>query len=223
MNKLQIVKCTRVALVSSGILTGVFWAIAWMLGSFVGPEVVLKPLWVPSQALHVAGAIFALFAIIGLSGLLGRKLGRLGFAGLVLAGIGTMCFFADGVIALSIFPALANADDRLLTTSGAINRPPVFLTFVAFAVSSMIGYLVLGTAILRARALPATPVCLLMAGAVAANLPPGPVPPMVIALGGIIWSAAMVWIGLILPNDKRPSTLFGQLLRRHSVLTRRHC
>ena len=195
---LQMEKGTGWVLVLSGCCTGLFWALAWRLGSFVGAEVTRDALWVPAQALHVLGAVLALFGLIGLQALYGAKTGTGGLVGFVLSVIGAICFFADGVIALVLFPVLASADPRLFNAEGALNSPSVFFTFVVFAVFLMLGYVLFAVTLLRADARMRQPAALLIAGAVVSNLPPGPVSPLVIAAGGILWSVAMLWIGVSL-------------------------
>ena len=193
---IQIAKRTGWVLMLSGFCIGLFWTLAWRLGSFAGTEVIRDGLWVPAQALHVLGAVLALFGLIGLQALYGAKTGTAGMVGFVLAVIGAMCFFADGVIALVLFPALGAADPRLFNADGALNSPPVFFTFVVFAVFLMLGYVLFAVALLRADVRMRKPAALLIAGAVLSNLPPGPVSPLLIAAGGILLSVAMLWVGV---------------------------
>jgi len=193
---IQMAKGTSWLLMLSGCCTGFFWALAWRLGSFAGAEVTYDSLWVPAQAFHILGAVLALFGLIGLQALYGAKTGTAGTVGFVLSVIGAICFFADGVIAMVLFPVLAAADPRLFNADGAMNSPPVFFTFVAFAVFLMLGYVLFAVTLLRADARMRNPATLLIAGAVLSNLPPGPVSPLIVAAGGILWSIAMLWIGI---------------------------
>jgi hypothetical protein len=205
---IQTAKRTSWVLMLSGCCTGLFWALAWRLGSFVGAEVTHDGLWVPAQTLHVLGAVLAVFGLIGLQALYGAKSGIVGMAGFVLSVIGAMCFFADGVIALVLFPVLAVADPRLFNADGALNSPPVFFTFVVFAAFLMLGYLLFAATLMRADVRMRKPAVLLMAGAVLSNLPPGPVSPLVIAAGGMLWSVAMLWMGVFMrrsPEYRRPA------------------
>jgi hypothetical protein len=215
----QLTRNTGRVLIGAGICTGLFWALAGMLGSFAGAEVVRSGLWAPAQGLHVLGAVLALFGLTGLYAVYGAKTGKFGLLGFTLSVIGTMCFFADGIIALVLFPALGAADARLLAADGALNAPPVFLAFVTFAVFFMLGYLLFGAVIIRADSQMMKPVSLLMAGSVLANLPPGPVPHSVIAAGGILWSAGMIWLGA--RQSARQTTLSGaSLSSQHLVLAK---
>ncbi|MBY0503018.1 MAG: hypothetical protein K2X03_03850 [Bryobacteraceae bacterium] len=197
----QIAKTTGRVLILTGVITGLFWALAGRLGSFAGAAVTRDSLWIPAQTLHVLGAVLAVFGLIGLQALYGTKTGSTGMAGFVLSIAGALCFFADGVIALVLFPVLGAADARLFQADGAMNSPPVFLMFVAFAVVLMFGYVAFAVALGRADVRMRKPALLLIAGAILSNLPPGPVSPAIIAAGGIAWSMAMLWVGLTLRRD----------------------
>jgi hypothetical protein len=205
MTAKSLIRISGVAFAVGGAAVAVFWALALGLGSFVGADVVRNSLWGPAQWLHVAGAMLAVLGLVGLYAAAWERMGRLGLAGFALALAGTVCFFTDGVIALAVFPALAASAPQTLALSGAMNTAPTFVAFVAFSAIFMTGYLVLGAALLRARIFAAAPVVVLMAGAVLANLPPGPVPSVVIAVGGIFWGAAAAWLGYRLASRSRRS------------------
>jgi hypothetical protein len=196
-----LIRWAGAALTASGIVTAVFWILAWRLGSFIGPDVVRDGLWAPSQLLHVLGSGLAVFGVAGLYARHWERMGTLGLMGCVVAVAGTMGFFADGVIAWAVFPALAADAPQLLGVQGAMNTPPVFYAFIAFAVTFMVGYVVLGVALLRARVGSTSAVLLLLVGAVLSSLPPGPVPSSIIALGGILWGAGAAWLGCGLISD----------------------
>jgi len=120
----------------------------------------------------------------------------LGLVGFVLATIGTMLFFADGLIALVVFPAITDAAPSLLAVTGAMNSGPVLVTFIIMAATAMIGYIVFAAAILRAGILPRAAALLFLLGGVLFNLPPGPVPMIVLTIGGIVWAVGSVWLAL---------------------------
>jgi|SRR5712691_6597227 len=54
---------------------------------------------------------------------------------------------------------------------------------------------VLAAATLRAAVLPGGATILLLLGGVLFNLPPGPVPMVMLAVGGLFWGAGAVWLG----------------------------
>jgi hypothetical protein len=64
------------------------------------------------------------------------------------------------------------------------------------AATAMIGYIVFATAILRAGILPRAAALLFLLGGVLFNLPPGPVPMIVLTIGGIVWAVGSAWLAL---------------------------
>jgi hypothetical protein len=173
-----------------------FWLLAALLGSFAGAAVTQNPLWLPSQGLHILAALFTIFGIFGLYAIQHEQSGVLGLVGFVLATIGTMFFFADGLIALVVFPALADAAPDLLAVTGAMNSGLILVTFIIMAATAMIGYIVFGAAIFRAGILPRAAALLFILGGILFNLPPGPVPMIVLTIGGIAWAVGSVWLAL---------------------------
>lgn len=173
-----------------------FWVLAAVLGSFAGAAVTHAPLWLPSQALHVLAALLTLFGLIGLYAVQRTQIGTLGLVGFVLATIGTVLFFADGLIALAVFPALADAAPDLLDVTGAMNTGGVLIAFIVIAATAMVGYIVFGAALWRAGNPPRAAVLLFLVGGILFNLPPGPVPMLVLAVGGVVWAAGALWLAL---------------------------
>jgi hypothetical protein len=178
-----------------GFCTALFWILALVVGSFAGAGVTRHPLWVPEQLMHVAGALFTLFGLIGLYAAERRRAGQLGLVGFVLAVLGTALFLGDGLIALIIFPAVADRAPELLGTEGALNQGTALAAFILIAATTMIGYLTFGVASLRAGLFPRGAVILWIVGAVLFNLPPGPVPMTVLATGGVLWGVGAISLG----------------------------
>ena len=190
------------AMVAGGVANVVFWLLAATIGSFVGASAALNPLWNVSQALHVAAAAMGALGLVTIYAAYQARLGVLGLISFVIAFLGALCYFADGVIALAIFPAVAKAAPPLLATDGAFNAPPVMFAFIAFSAISMIGYVAMSWALHRARLLPAPALALLTTGAILSNLPPGPVPAQVIQIGSILFGLGGVWIGFALAPSR---------------------
>jgi hypothetical protein len=184
------------ALVGGGVATAAFWFLAASVGTFVGAAAARHPAWIPSQLLHVIGALLSLFGLIGVFMAHRERMGVIGLVGFVLAVTGSVLFAADGIIALAIFPALAAAAPEMLTATGAMNRGAVLLMFILFAAVNMIGLLVFGAAMLMARVVPRAAALLFVVGGVLFNLPPGPVPMIVLCTGGVLWSVAVIWLGV---------------------------
>src|SRR3954470_5859357 len=126
-------RLTRLSLRIGGFCMALFWILAVPIGSFVGADSTRHPLWIPSQVMHVAGALFTLFGLIGLYGAERRRAGQLGLVGFALAVLGTVLFFGDGLIALILYPAVADLAPELLAPDGAMNRGVVLAAFIAIA------------------------------------------------------------------------------------------
>src|SRR3954470_13029974 len=147
-------RLTRLSLRIGGFCMALFWILAVPIGSFVGADSTRHPLWIPSQLMHVAGALFTLFGLIGLYAAERRRAGQLGLVGFALAVLGTALFLGDGLIALIIFPAVADRAPELLAPGGALNQGAVLAGFVLIAATTMIGYVVFGVASLKAGVFP---------------------------------------------------------------------
>lgn len=181
---------------AGGIANAVFWLMVWQIGSFVGASAALDPLWTPSQWLHVIAAVLGTLGLVALFGAFRERLGVAGLISFAVAVVGAMGYFADGVIALAVFPVLAREAPGMLAATGAMNAPPVLFAFIAFSAIFMIGHVALSGVLLRTRAFPTGSLALFAAGAVLSHLPPGPVPTQVIQFGGIVFSIGATWIGL---------------------------
>ena len=186
---------TRALLVGSAIATALFWALAAVIGSFAGAAAVRHALWTPSQILHVIGALLVIPAIPELTFFARRPGSPLAIWGSALAMIGSALFAADGVIALCVYPVIAANARDLIEPYGAMNRGMMLATWIAISAVCMIGWIVFGAALWKGRA-PAWAVALLVAGAVLFNLPPAAVPVFVLAIGGVLWSVAIMRFAL---------------------------
>lgn len=182
---------TRALLAAAALCSASFWILAFAIGSFVGAAAVRHPLWFPSQLLHVLGALLVIPAVPGLTLFARRPDGVLTFWATAIAMIGSALFAADGLIALSVFPALADSARELLEPLGAMNRGIMLATYVAVGAVNMIGWVLVAVSLWGGHA-PKWAVGSLLAGAVFFNLPPGPVPLFVLVIGGLLWSAALL-------------------------------
>ena len=158
-----------------------FWATALNYGSFVGASAALNPLWGPSQVIHCIAAIAGLLGTAGVHSFHGSKTGQWGVLGSACALVGQACFFADGVIAYTIFPPIAKSNPAALDIDGFMFTGPLYSAYTAFAVIFMIGYITLGVSLLYfPGALPQTHVwylaessaIALIFGGILSHLPP---------------------------------------------------
>jgi hypothetical protein len=202
MKQSTLYKLSAYSLLGGAVCMAGFWLLAALLGSFAGAAVTHDPLWMPGQTLHIMAALLTIFGIFGLYLLQREQMGMLGLVGFVLATIGTVLFFADGLIALAIYPALADAAPELLAVTGAMNSGLVLVAFIIMAATAMIGYIVFAAAILRVGILPRAAALLFLVGGVLFNLPPGPVPMIVLSIGGVVWAFGSVWLAFSLLKVK---------------------
>jgi hypothetical protein len=142
------------ALIGAGMFTAMFWILAADIGSFVGVSSVRHPLWTVSQWFHVLGALLTMFGLIALYAVHRERTGVAGLVGFALAIAGTVLFFADGFVALVIFPALAGAAPWVLSPTGAMNNGSVLAAFVLVAVVNVVGLTVFTLAMLHADLFP---------------------------------------------------------------------
>jgi hypothetical protein len=183
----------KALLIASALATAGFWILAAAIGSFVGSKAALHPFWLLSQLLHVLGALLVIPAIPSLLLLGQRSDSGLTYSAAVVAMIGSALFAADGLIALSVFPTLAENARELLEPLGAMNRGAMLATYIVVSAIHMIGWILVTVALWGGRA-PKWTTAMLLAGAVLSNLPPGPVPLFVLAIGGLLWSGAILWL-----------------------------
>jgi hypothetical protein len=179
---------------AAGVVNAVFWLLVIPIGTFVGAEASLNPLWGPSQLLHILAAMFALFGLLGLYFRQEDKGGWLGLLGLMLALFGTGFYLADAVLALIVFPIAAVNAPAIIAADGALSMSPAY---IVFAVVFMVGYVLLGIALMRTSSLPHAASLLLIVGAILANLPPGAVPMLVLIAGGMLWGIGAAWLGYV--------------------------
>lgn len=185
----------------SGIVGGfsiAFFIVQHPWGRFVGAEVGGSPEWQLAHTFHFVGAIFMLLGLVGLYADQMEASGRLGFAGFVLAFIGTACFVGTGMITGFVWPMVAREAPAALEPGGAMFHFPAVTPPVLAALFVTVGYSVFGAASWRARVLPRGGVALLTAGAVLGMMAPqplGPAPWLVLYVGGILFGAGSAVLG----------------------------
>ena len=140
-------------------------------------------------------------ALFGLIGLFVRQLsqaGTLGLVAFIVAFIGTAFFFGLGMITEFVLPDFADKAPELYLPSGPYGAdsdrptPPIIpLSFVTF----LVGHILMGIAVMRAKVLPRWSGAALIVGSVV-FFPafPWPIP----LVGAVIFGAALGWIGYAL-------------------------
>ena len=100
-----------------------------------------------------------------------------------------------GFMSVVIFPAIGRSVPAALEASGVMNQGATLILFITIAAINMIGQVAFGVVTWRAGVLPRPAAALLVIGGLLFNLPPGPVPMIVLAAGGVLWGIAGLWLG----------------------------
>jgi hypothetical protein len=198
MNEKQLIKWLGLDLMAAGIATALFWLLALPFETFAGPEVPQHALFAPGQWLHMIGAVLAVFGYTGLYLRLRDGSGWLGLVAYAIAVLGAMFFFADGAIALIVFPVLAEHAPALTEATGPMFTGSVLGFYITFAATNMIGIILLGWVALRSGHFPRLPALLFILGGILFNLPPNPALHLLLVAGGVIYGVGAVGLGRVL-------------------------
>lgn len=198
MTETKFIRLCGLDLLGAGIAVAIFWLLVIPFETFAGAEVPLDPLFAPGQLFHIVGALLAVFGYIGLYLRQREATGWFGLIAFVVAVIGALFFFADGIIALLTFPVLAIHAPALTEASGPMFTGRVLGFYILFAATNMIGIVLLGIATLRAGMVPRIPTILFIVGGVLFNLPPNPALHWVLIAGGVLWGIGAARLGTFL-------------------------
>lgn len=192
------------AAIFAGGCTAAFWLTTIPFESFAGSEVSIHPIFIPGQILHLLAAAFTALGVIGIF-LAIRLEGNVANSAFLLCFLGALAFFADGAIALVTFPPIAHKAPELISSNGLMFTGWVLGFFVGFSVLQMFGYLAFGVICWISEKMPRDGCVLLMLGGVVTNLPPMPGLHWLLILGGLVWSAGFIRLGLSALTHARSS------------------
>lgn len=133
MDSAKLFRYSGISLVGAGIGTAVFWLLAIPFESFAGPEVPLHPLFAPGQVFHILGAVLTIFGFTGLYLYMRESTGWLGLIAYVIAVLGAIAVFGDGIIALVVFPELARHAPALTDATGPMFTGRVLGFYILFS------------------------------------------------------------------------------------------
>jgi hypothetical protein len=152
-----------------------------------------------AQVAHTFHFIGASLATLGLAGLLGRlveRRGRLALVAVVLAFFGTVWFSGLGMLSFAALPFIASHDPQLIVPSGAFWNETPNPIFIVGLVCFVLGFVLLGIALLRGIGLPRWSGALLILGVLLTAPPPVVVPTvLILTVGGVLLGAGLAWLG----------------------------
>lgn len=168
----------------------------------LGAEIARSARWQIAHMLHFVGALFALLGLLGIFARQREQLGSLGVIGFVLSFAGNAMFLGTGMITAFIWPMLAQHAPATVEVGGPIfGWPHSVLAFALTAVTLSIGYALFGIAMVRVGVFPRWSIFMLVTGAILGMLPPHPMgalPWWGLVFGGVLYGAALLWLGSIL-------------------------
>ena len=175
----------------------------------LGAEIARTARWQIAHTLHFVGALFALLGLLGIFARQREQLGPLGIVGFIFSFIGNAMFLGTGMITAFIWPMLALDAPAIVEPGGPIfGWPHSLVAFALTAVTLSIGYVLFGIAMLRVGIFPRWSILMLVTGAILGMLPPHPMgalPWWGLVFGGVLYGAALVWLGSILWTENPPS------------------
>jgi hypothetical protein len=174
----------------------------------LGAQIARTARWQMAHTLHFVGAAFALLGLLGIFARQREQLGSFGLVGFVLSFIGNAMFLGTGMITAFIWPMLAVHAPATVEPGGALFCwPHSVMAFALTAVMLSTGYVLFGIAMVRAGVFPRLSILMLVIGAILGMLPPHPIGALPwggLVLGGVMYGAALVWLGSILWREPLP-------------------
>jgi hypothetical protein len=194
MNPSQLSRWSTLALMGGGVFLALFTS-THPAGE-AQPSTANQTQWILAHSFHWVGAFLLLFGLMGLGTRLLPRGGRLGLIAFMMAFTGTAFFFAGGVVSAYIDPLLPVT---ALISSGAAPAPLVpYIAFVGIsAICLVFGWALIGVALERAELLAFAPAAALAIASFFLLLPPPQVGPVLLhAVQGVVFGAALIWVGL---------------------------
>ncbi len=206
MSNAILVRWSGLALAVGGIGIATFLLTLYPLGDPLSPQVLLTSQSLAAHIFHIIGALAALLGLVGLYSRIRERTGWLGLFAFVIAMFGTAFSVTGGLVAAVVFPVIAARAPTALDPQGPLLGPgPAGTAFLLVFVLSMVGYALLGAALIRSQLFPPIAGWLLIAGAILLNLPSAPVTPIpsiIPTAGAVLFGAATVWLGWELWTDR---------------------
>jgi hypothetical protein len=174
-----------IALVRRSGLLAIAAGVSTILAPLVHPESPQSAAWVPVHLLYFATLMATQLILVAVFARQFRRAGRLGVAGFVVAFVGTAMGLLEG-------------REHLFSPDFGVGTPLGLWQLVAAALVFSAGYILLGSAIARARALPAgAGILLTIGGPIVAFSPPIGILPVLI-VGHALFGLGLAWLGYAL-------------------------
>ncbi|HEX2911626.1 MAG TPA: hypothetical protein VH186_12520 [Chloroflexia bacterium] len=201
MSPQRLVRWSGAALASGG-LSFVLFLLLHPYNELAGAHASHMATWVPAHSFHFLGALLTLFGLVGLYIRQLRESGWLGLAGFVVSFCGMTMFAGTGLITAYIWPVIAKADPSFVEPDGPMFKDPLAIGVIDSTYAVMVvGFLLFGVAIYRARIFPRGGAILTMLGVILFSAPVepvGPAPWIVRIAGACVFGAGLIWLGLAL-------------------------
>ena len=175
----------------SGILA-IATGVSMILVPFVHPENPQSAAWVPVHLLYFATLIGTLLVLVGIFARQLQHAGRLGVAGFLTAFFGTAMMLLEG-------------REHLFSHGFGQGTPEGLWELLATALVFSIGYILVGVAVARARALPRGAGILLAIGAPLVAFSPPIGVQAVIIIGHTLFGLGLAWSGYALWAEREPA------------------
>lgn len=199
MSNVALVRWSGLALAVGGIAIATFLVTLYPLGDPLSPRVLLTDQSVAAHIIHIVGALAALLGLVGIYARIRERAGKLGLLAFVTAMFGTAFSVTGGLVAAFVFPVIAATAPDALSPQGALLGPgPAGTAFLLVFVLSMLGYSLLGVALLRTHFFAPAASWILIVGAILLNLPSEPltpIPSVIPTIGAVLFGIATTWLG----------------------------
>lgn len=199
MREPRLIRWSGLALVLAGLSFALF-LLLHPYGQLAGAEAARQSTWIPAHTFHFLGALFSLLGLVGLGRLLNGRLNRTGRLGLLLAFVGMAMFTGTGMITAFLWPVIADYAPGFVAADGPMFQDPLTARSIESTyVLLVLGFGLLGAAIGWTGLLPRAAGWLLVVGIVLFSAPVepfGPLPWLARVAGGLVFGAALIWLGL---------------------------
>jgi len=192
----QLIRWSGLTLVAAGLLFGLF--------PFAhpnhDPEGFSGARWLPAHLMPNVGAIIALFGLIGIFARQLRAAGWLGVVAFVASIIGTASFVSGLMIEAFIIPYMGLTFPELVLDDAP--PPGIGDAFLVIRMLFMLGFVLLGLSVMRARVLPRGIGVLLIVATLINSFGEMLLGEAAFYLGSVMFGMALGWLGYALWTDR---------------------